>query len=250
MLEEQNKFELQNLRLPGMASALERLNASSQMMSMSAQEFLAFLIDAEKHTREEKRLLRDTKASKLKETDACIENIYFEKNRGLDKTIVDSLASCQWILNNQNMIVEGATGVGKTYFVSAFGSQAIRLGYKVIYKRLPRLLEETEIARADGTLPNFRLKLSKFKLLILDDWGVNPISARGCQDLLEIIEDKNNAGSIAITSQLPVSKWHDWLGNPTIADAMLDRIVHRAHTINILGDSIRKLQGIHGGGLK
>lgn len=247
MLEEQNIQQLKKLRLPGMAEAFERLHASNQMMSMSVTEVLANLLEAEHHSREEKRLKRDTKTSKIKEVDASIENIRYSQNRGIDKALVQTLATCFWLVKNQHMIVLGATGVGKTYLVSAFANQAIRLGHKVIYKRLPRLLEEAEIARAEGTLPNYRLKLSKFKMLIFDDWAVNPISARGCQDLLEIIEDKTNTGSIVITSQLPIKNWHDWLGNPTVADAILDRLVHRAHIIKIEGESMRKLIGINSG---
>ena len=247
MLEEQNIIQLQKLRLHGMLSAYERLQQDTQMQSLSIFENLAFLFESERHYREEKRLLRDTKSSKLKETDACLENINYRKHRGLDKSQINTLSSCRWVEQNQHLTIVGATGVGKTYIASVFSNRAIQLGNKVIYKRVPRLLEETEIARADGTLPNLRLKLSKFKILVLDDWAVNPISARGCQDLLELIEDKTGTGSIIITSQLPVNKWHDWLGDPTIADAILDRIVHRAHHIELHGDSMRKLNGLNSG---
>jgi DNA replication protein DnaC len=250
MLEEQNLRHLQKLRLSGMAKAYERLHNSNQLMTMSQSETLAFMIESELHTREEKRLFRFTKASKVKETDASIENIHYGKKRGLDKTAINTLSSCHWVVNNQHLVILGATGSGKTYLASAYANQAIRLGHKVIYKRLPRLLEEAEVARAEGTLPNYRLKLSKFKMIVLDDWGVNPISARGCQDLLEIIEDKTGTGSIVITSQLPINNWHEWLGNPTIADAILDRIVHRAHTIKIEGESMRKILGLEEGGAK
>lgn len=136
----------------------------------------------------------------------------------------------------------GPTGTGKTYLACAQGQQCIRKGISVLYKRLSRLLEELEVARADGSLSKLRLKIAKYQLLILDDWAVSPISARGRQDLLEVIDDRSGHGAIAITSQIPVEQWHEWLGEPTIADAILDRLIHRAHVIKLHGESMRKIK--------
>lgn len=244
MLHTQNQEHLKALKLNGMAELNELHQENTRIHSLSFDERLGLLVDAETHYREQRRQTRFTRAAKLKDSQACIENIDYGQKRGLDKGRVKELASCKWIRQQQNLIIEGATGVGKTFLACAFAHQAIRLGHKVIYKRLPRLLEETEIARADGSLSNFRLKLSKFKVIILDDWAVNPINARGRQDLFELIEDKVGAGSVMITSQLPVTKWHEWLDDPTLADAILDRIVHRAHVLNLQGESMRKVKGL------
>lgn len=241
---EQNQEQLSLLGLHGMAEIYELHQEDANVQSLGFDERLGLMTDSEVQYREQRRQIRFTKAAKLKDNQACLENVDFTQNRGLEKPRIKELGIGKWIKQNQNLIIEGATGLGKTYLGCAFGNQAIRLGHRVIYKRLPRLLEETEIARADGSLPNFRLKLSKFKVIILDDWGVNPINARGRQDLLELVEDKTGTGSIIITSQLPVNKWHDWLDDPTLADAILDRIVHRAHILKLNGESMRKVKGM------
>ncbi|MBD3654294.1 IS21-like element helper ATPase IstB [Kangiella sp.] len=241
---EQNVEQLSTLSLHGMAELYELHQDDTSIQSLSFDERLGLLIDSETHYREQRRQIRFTKAAKLKDPQACLENIDYTRKRGIEKSRIKELSACRWITQHQHIFLEGSTGTGKTFIANALASQAIRLGHKVIYKRLSRLLEETEIARADGTLPNLRLKLSKFKVIILDDWGVNPITARGRQDLLELVEDKTGTGSIVVTSQLPVKKWHEWLGDETIADAILDRIVHRAHILKLKGESMRKVKGL------
>lgn len=240
---EQNLSQMKQLRLHGMQEQYARARDSVEIHDgLSHDERLALLLDAESHSREQRRQDRFMKQAKFKDSTACIENIDYKPARGWKREQVNSLAECEWVVRHRHMIFIGATGVGKTFAACAFGQQAIRKGHKVLYCRVPRLLEELEIAHADGSLPKLRLKLSKFKVLILDDWAVNPLTARHRQDLLELIEDKTDAGSIIITSQMPISEWHEWIGEPTIADAILDRIIHRAHKIELNGESMRKRQ--------
>lgn len=244
MNEHQSLLALRDMGLHGMADAGERLLDEPDNHSSDFFDTFAFLVEAERHYREERRLKRFMSAAKLKIVDANLENLDFRADRGLDKALIKSLSTCRWALNGQHIILLGATGAGKTHLACAFANQAIIFKHKAHYRRLPRLLEEMEIARADGSLPELRVKLSKFKVLILDDWGLNTLSPRNRQDLLELIEDKTGFGSIIITSQLPINQWHDWIGDPTLADAILDRLVHRAHTINLQGDSMRKVLGL------
>jgi len=171
---------------------------------------------------------------------ACPEDIDFSPKRGIDKRQVMDLLACEWILRGQHVVITGATGTGKTWLGCALGREATRKGHSVAYYRMPRLLEEMEIAHADGSLPKLRTRLAKARMLILDDWGVAPIGDRGRQDLLEVIDDRVPGGSVLITSQLPTKAWHDYLGEPTLADAVLDRLLHNKHTIELKGDSMRK----------
>ncbi|HTC28820.1 IS21-like element helper ATPase IstB [Dyella sp.] len=168
-----------------------------------------------------------------------MQNAY-RTSRGIDKRQISSLLTGDWIQRGQNVIITGPTGAGKTWLACAFGLQATRQGMTVAYRRLPRLLEEIEIAREDGSLPKFRAQLQKMRMLILDDWGVSKMTARGRQDLLEVIDDRVGALSVVITAQMPVAEWHVYIGEPTIADAILDRIVHNAHRVELKGDSMRK----------
>src|SRR5690606_2086545 len=178
--------------------------------------------------------------AKLKYPSAYPEDIDYVANRGLDRQMVASLLNCDWIDRFQHVVITGPTGVGKTHLGCTFAHQAARRGNRVLYCRQSRYLEEIEIARADGTLPKLRARVGRMKLLIIDDWGIAPLTPRARQDLLEVVEDRTSVGSLLITSQLPVEQWHDWIGEPTLADAILDRIVHRAHRITLRGDSLRK----------
>lgn len=232
---------LRALKLNGMADALERQFGQPRLQESSFDDRLDMLIDAERLARENRRLARLLKHAQLK-VQAAPEDIDYRAGRGLDKRQVSALLGCAWILQQQHLIITGPTGVGKTWLACAFAQQTARQGLPVLYRRLPRLLEELEVARETGGLPKLRTQLAKFNLLVLDDWGVVPITTRGRQDLLEIVDDRAGNGSLLITSQLPVTEWHAYLVDPTLADAILDRIVHSAHRITLQGESMRKLR--------
>lgn len=236
---------LRELKLHGMVEALERQFQSPQLQESDFDERLAMLLDAERLARENRRLQRLLKQARLKIT-ACAEDIDYRPARGLDRQQIKGLLDCGWVERHQNLIVTGPTGAGKTWLTCALAHQAARCGLRVAYRRLPRLLEDLDVAREAGTLPNLRAQLAKMKLLVLDDWGLTPLNRRGRQDLLEIIDDRVNTASTAITAQLPVAEWHAYLGEPTIADAILDRIVHSAHRIELKGESMRKLKAAKG----
>jgi len=230
---------LRVMKLHAMADALEQQMLNASLQSLSYEERIAMLVDAERHARENRRLNRLLKGAHFKEA-ATPEDVDYRASRGLDRSQFQSLLNCDWIERRQNLIVSGPTGVGKTWLSCALGQQATRRGYPVLYRRFSRLLEEVEISRADGSLPKLRLMMTKLRLLILDDWGIGELTARNRQDLLEIIDDCSGACSVAIAAQLPVSAWHDYLAEPTVADAILDRLVHSAHRLELCGDSMRK----------
>ncbi|EAR11066.1 transposase subunit [Reinekea sp. MED297] len=232
--------QMKDLRLMGMCQALEVQNDSTDLQGLPFEERLSMLIDAETHERDERKRKRLLSQAKFKMTQACLEDVNYTARRGLEKAKIKSLSTCQWILNAQHMFITGPTGVGKSWLACAFGNQAIRHGLPVMYSRVSRLLEQTAIARSDGTLAKLRAKVSRMNLLILDDWGMTPFTDEGRQDLLEFIDDKVDTGSVLIASQLPVKAWYDYINEPTIADALLDRIVHRAHKIELHGSSMRK----------
>lgn len=240
MLTNQTRQSLHTLRLPGMAQAYEDQLNNPTMQSLGFDDRFGMIVDAEVSQRENRRVSRLIKTAKLKAPSACSEDIDFSARRGIDKRQVLELTSCQWIERGQHVVITGPTGTGKTWLGCALGREAARNGYSVAYHRLPRLLEDLAIAHADGRLPALRTKLAKARLLILDDWGVAQITDRGRQDLLEIIDDRVPGASVLIASQLPVKSWYDYLGEPTIADAILDRLLHNKHAIELKGDSMRR----------
>lgn len=198
------------------------------------------LVDREADLRENKKLARRLKEAKLKQQ-ACVEDVDFRHPRGLDRSVFFSLANGRWIRERHNLIITGPTGVGKTFIACALANKACRLGFTVRYWRTSRLLQATATARADGSYDTLIRKLQKTDLLLLDDWGLAPLQVGEARDLLDIIEDRNQTRSTLITSQMPVSQWHNILTDPTIADAILDRLVHNAYKLELRGESMRKL---------
>ena len=236
---EQTLANLRALRLTAMAQAIEDMRSNPSLQDLSCDDRLGMVVDIEIQERKTKKLNRMVKQAKFK-VDAAPENINYRVKRGLDRQVMANLLSCDYLERHLNVVLTGPTGVGKTWLACALGHQATRRGYAVYYVRLSRLLEELEIAHADGSLPTIRNRLSKKDLLILDDWALSPLTSTGRQELLEIIDDRLGKSSVMITSQLPVEQWHVYLGEATIADAILDRIVHNAHLIKLSGESMRK----------
>ena len=229
------------LSLSGVRESLIFQSENSQYHSLSFQERLFHLFEAEINKRDEKRINRMLSVAKLKDKNASLDQIEYLAKRGLDKSVILSLATCEFINKNQNILITGATGVGKSFLAQALARQAIFSGYRTKYYRITSLLQEIKMARLEGSYTKVLAKISKFKLLILDDFGVSPLKGDEINDLFEIIEDRTFTGSIIITAQLPIKEWHAYLGNETIADAMMDRLIHTAHKIELKGDSMRKI---------
>ena len=240
MLMQQTVQRLKALKLDGMALALEQQSAQPQASSLGFEERLGLLVDREWTHRDSRRIERLLKQAKLKNAQACTEDIDYRAGPGLDKRLMLSLASCDWIRQGQNVILTGATGCGKTWLACALGQQACRLGFSVRYWRASRLYEELKIAHGDGSFSRALAQLAKTDLLLLDDWGLAPMPQSERNDLLEVLDDRVNSRSTIITSQLPVETWYEYLNDPTLADAILDRVVHHAHKITLKGESLRK----------
>jgi DNA replication protein DnaC len=243
MLSHPTLERLHELQLRGMARAFEEQMQMPDLGELSFAERLGLLVDREAADRESRRLARRLKEAKLR-LEAAVEDLDFRIPRGLDKRLVLSLASCGWIDQRLNVLITGPTGVGKSYLACALAHKACRDGYTVLYHRLSRLLGELALARGDGRYPQLLARLGKARLLVLDDWGLEPLTDTHRRDLLEILEDRYDRRSTLVTSQLAVKHWHDALGDPTLADAILDRLVHNAHRIELDGESIRKRRAV------
>ncbi|MFB1505791.1 IS21-like element helper ATPase IstB [Thiocapsa sp. C2-2m] len=230
---------LAQLRLDGMLKALQEQVDMPQIQTLSFEERLGLLLDRELTTRENRRLKTRLKQAKLREP-AAIEDLDYRTHRGLDKALMSRLATGQWIGEHLNVILTGPTGVGKTWIACALANKACRDGFTVRYLRLPRLLQDLAMARAEGRYTKLLADLARTDLLVLDDWGLAPLNDEQRRDLLEILDDRFKRCATLVTSQLPVTLWHDYLGDPTLADAILDRLVHCAYKINLTGDSMRK----------
>lgn len=231
---------LHALRLRGMAAALEEQLQSSAAAGLGFEERLALLVEREVTWREDRRLQRLLQEARLRIPGAAPEDIDFRAARGLDRSVILRLASADWIRHHQVVLVVGPTGVGKSYLACALGQAACRNGLSTRYFRLGRLLSDLALARADGSYAKLLNKLARTELLILDDWGLAPLADAERRDLLEILEDRYRTRATIITSQLPTEHWHDYIGNPTLADAILDRLVHGAHKLTLKGGSMRK----------
>lgn len=232
--------KMNQLKLFGMAHAFAAQVESANASHLSFEERIGLIIDHEVTYRDDKRLQRLLSSAKLREQ-ACVEDIDFETRRGLDRSAIASLGLCNWVRHGVNVIVTGATGLGKTWIACALGNQACRHGLTVKFERVPTLLEDLGVAHAERTFRKKLAALGKLDLLILDDLGINTLTAESRSDLLEVIECRSGNRSTIVTSQLPVKRWHDYLGdgNPTVADAILDRIVSGAHRIELVGESMR-----------
>ena len=240
MLTEPTREKLLELRLAAFAAAWEQQQQDPEIERLGFDERLALLVDAEWLDRQNKRLARNLREAKLRLSQACIENLDYPPARKLDKRRIRELATCRWIAEHHNVAITGPTGVGKTFLACALAQQACRKGYRALYRRAPRLFDELTLARADGTYPRLLAKLARIDLLVIDDWGLVSVGETERRDLLEVVEDRDGARSTIMTSQLPVEKWHDHLGNPSVADAICDRLLHRAHRIVLQGPSRRK----------
>lgn len=236
--------KITQLGLHGLKEAYIRQTEEIHPNTMSFDERLYTLLDAQMIFLKNKQITMSRKLSKIKDKQASIEEIDFKSSRKLDKSYIRSLASLNFIRTHQNIIITGKTGTGKSFLAQAFANRAIIDGFRVYYVRMPALLEEIRISRIDGTYTNVLKKYSRFHLLVLDDFGVAPLHGDDATNLFEIIEDRTEINSTIITSQLPVSDWYTYLDNNTIADAILDRIIHSSHRIKIEGDSMRKLNAI------
>ena len=239
MMSEQTLQSLRQLKLTGMAKAYELQVSQPHAHDLSFDERFALLVDHESTSRDNRRLARNLKHAKLR-LPACLEDVDYRAQRGLQKSQVSALASCQWITQHQNLCITGPTGTGKTFLASAFATQACRLGFTARYFRLPRLFEDLRVAHGNGSYPRFASQLAKVNVLVLDDWGLQKLAGPERSDLLELLEDRYAAGATCVTSQLPIKNWHDYLGDPTLADAILDRLIHNAHKLLLTGESMRK----------
>lgn len=240
MLNEPTLDKLRTMRLNAMADNWLKQQRSTDIATLSFDERFGLLVDTEYVHRENRRLARRLNEAKLRQGQACLEDFDNAEQRGLNKTLVQKLATSTWIAEHLNVVITGATGVGKTYFACALGQRACRNGYRVIYRRAPRLVDELTLARADGSLPRLLSRLARLDLLILDDWGITPLRDQDRRDLLEVVEDRDGSRSTLVTSQIPIDKWHDYLGDPTVADAIADRLLHSAYRITLKGPSRRK----------
>lgn len=233
--------KLNSMRLTGMAKAFRAQLESPDIHNLPFEDRLALIVDMEFMERENRQLATRLKGARLRQN-AVLEDLDTKASRGIDRPLLASLATCQWVKKRHNLLITGATGVGKTWLSCAMSHNACRQGITVVYHRLPALMQDLDLARHDGRYKKIMRSLAKAELLILDDLGIAPLSAEQLRDLLEIIDERYQKGSILITSQLPVASWHEALNDPTMADAILDRVLHNAYKIELKGESMRKLR--------
>lgn len=241
MLTHPTAEKLRALKLYGMAKSLEEQKASRDYDDLSFEERLGLLIDRELTEQENRRLVSRLKGARLRQQ-ASMEDIDYRQKRGLDKSLMKSLAQCAWIKERLNILLTGPCGAGKSFIACALGHKVCLEGYKVIYFRATRLFESLSIAKGDGRYAKLMNSIAKTDLLIIDDWGLSVLTNQERADMLEILEDRHGIRSTVVTSQLPIEHWHEAIGNPTLADAILDRLIHNAHKIQLKGGSMRKIK--------
>lgn len=231
--------KLRQLRCQGMLESLQEQLQQSSVQSLSFEDRVSLMVDREWWFRENNRIKRRLKDANLRQT-ASMEDIDYDPTRGLSKAVMQTLSSCGWVREHHNLLLIGPTGTGKSFIASALGHKACLEGFTVRYMRCPRLFQELAVAKGDGRYLKLIQQISKSQVLILDDWGVSPLEEGHRRDLLEILDDRHQCTSTIVTSQLPLKHWHDFIGDPTLADAILDRLIHNAHKLELKGESMRK----------
>lgn len=244
MVNEQTTQKLYQMRLGAMAMAWEEQQGTAKLTTLSFDDRFGLLVEAEHRARDNRRLKRLLKAADLRIPSACMEDVKTSAKRGLERPLVQELESLAWVGKHLNVLITGATGVGKSYLGCALGQLACRRGVRTSYRRLPRLLDELALAKAEGTYRRALAKIAKHDVLVIDDLGLGGgLKEAQRQDLLEVLDDRYRCRSTVVTSQLPVAQWHEWIGDPTLADAILDRLIHNAHRVELKGPSRRKNLG-------
>ena len=246
MLIKPTQERLRAMRLSGMAEAFATQMEDTSAADLSFEERFSLMVDHEWLARQNRALQRRLKDARLGQH-ACLEDIDYKHQRGLDRALVKSLSSSQWITSHHNMLISGPTGIGKSFLGCAFAHKAVRDGFTVLYLRASRLFQNLSLARADGSLQGLFRKIARTDVLVVDDWAMHPMSETERRDFLEICEERYERRSTVLTSQFPVAQWHKQIGDPTIADSILDRLVHNAYRIELNGESLRKAKASKGG---